>query len=204
VSLQTALKEIESHEFSARLGIANTMEMLLDVAQQERAVKELLLLLQNRDEANNLLSHVVSRLTEQEDIRYRNSRDIAIAVCIWSLNRTQPALAKLLAADVLSSPRLWWARRVALEYALGRLIQPDYTRSKDTLTLKKTDWGTTGTRAKEVLVVSEPRADLIGEKKILDPAAIESTGDAVTSNKEIPGEFTANSSETNSTEMVEQ
>ncbi len=67
MSLQTVIHEIESHEFAGRLGIANTLDMLIAQIAQEKAAKELTLLLTDRKKANGLLAHATSVLRERED-----------------------------------------------------------------------------------------------------------------------------------------
>jgi hypothetical protein len=203
VSLQQVLLAIESHEFAARLGVANTMGMLLEIARQEQPVKELLVLLQDREQANKFLAHLISRLGEQEDVRYRNSRDITLAVSLSALQSTQPALAKLLAAQVLRSPRLWWARRAAIELAFGAPAEPSTHERKETVTTRG-DWGTVGTLAKDVLIVAEPPADLISAEKIINPNEVEITSDALKAETEIAGEFTSTGNQTTSTTVVRQ
>jgi len=198
MTLQSTLRTIEAHDFAARLAVANTTEMLFDIAQQEQAVKDLLSLLKDSEQAKIFLSQIVSLLREQEDVRYRNSRDIAIAVSIWALNRTQPALAKLLAAQVLGAPRLWWARRAAMEHGVGPLIEPVMANTKDiVLGAKVASWGTTDTQAKDVLIVSEPPVSMLEEHPIVSPNAVFAKSDAAYEEKELSGGYTTNNMQTN-------
>jgi hypothetical protein len=186
VNFSTALREIESHDFAARLGVANTTNMLFTLAQQEQSVKDLLSALEKRDEANRLLAHAVSILREQEDVRYRNSRDTAVAVYIWALKHTHPLLAKLLAAEVLGAPRLWWARRIAIETAEGIFHHPNIQSTAGVFikTATTSQWKTGSTQTKDVLIVSEPGTDLIRRGNIIDPDDIEATSDATKSQED--------------------
>ena len=195
MSLYTALQEVESHDFAARLGVANNLEMLFALAEQEQSVKELLALLQNGDEANRLLSHVISLLREQEDVRYLNSRDVAVAVCIWALGRTQPALARLLASEVLSAPRVWWARRAAIESAGGGFIQPAVVASSSYSVVSTEGWGDRGSQTKDVLIVQEPGTELIRTGQVSSPNNFSTSTDSLRSLSELPGEMTDGSSE---------
>jgi len=187
MSLQDALREIESHDFSARLGVANNMAMFLALAERESSVGELIRLLKEPDNANRLLSHVASVLQEQEDVRYRNSRDTAVAVCLWALKQDHPSLAKLLASNVVSEPRLWWARRMA-----GDLEGRSLTTSESSLVVNNAGWTNVSSQGKEVLVV--PQTRLVTSGHIAGANTITATSDARGSSSSLPGEMTSTSS----------
>jgi hypothetical protein len=191
MSLQTVLSDIESHDFSARLGVANNMGMFLALAEREEAVKELVRLLQDRDNASKLLDHVAAQLKEQEDVRYRNSRDAAVAVCIWALKQSQPTLAGLLASHVLGAPRFWWARRVATEFS-GGVQTPSSVGPASFTLVNKRGWTSGGSEGKEVLVI--PEMTLISNRQIAGPGTITGTSNTVMTSTALPGEMTASSS----------
>jgi hypothetical protein len=191
MSLQTVLSNIESHDFAARLGVANNMGMFIALAEREEAVKELVQLLQDRDNASKLLDHVAAQLKEQEDVRYRNSRDAAVAVCIWALKQSQPTLAGLLASHVLGAPRFWWARRVATDFSGG--LQAPSTAGPASFTLvKKKGWTSGGSEGKEVLVI--PEMTLISNRQIAGPGTVTATSNTVMTSTALPGEMTTSSS----------
>ncbi len=194
MSLQSTLQNIESHEFAARLGIANTLDMFYLLAQQEAPVKELIEVLKNQDEASHLVAHVTSLLSEREDVRYRNSRDSALAVCIWALDKTQPELAKLLAANVLNAPRLWWARKAAMEF-LGTETTANPQHSGYS-TVEKEGWKNRDAATKNVLIIPDARPDLISAGHISSPSTILITSTAAQTSSEVPGEMTQGSSNT--------
>jgi hypothetical protein len=125
MTLQLVRHEIESHAFAACLGVANTAEMLYTAMASQAAVRELVGLCTNRDNAYRLLSAAVSLVKEQDDVGYRNPRDAALGTYLWVLAQTQPDLAQVLAASALNAPRLWWARKVALDLVRRHAPAPE-------------------------------------------------------------------------------
>ena len=182
MNLYALLRLIESHDFAAHLGLANNLEMLFAQARQNAAVKQLLTLLSDEAVALQLLAHVGSLLREQDDVRYRNSRDGAIAVYIWALTGTQPALARLAASAALNAPRLWWAKKAALNVA-SPTVQPGKTESKVKGLLTRVGaWRESGEGNQyNVLIVSDPAEDLIRAGRVLDPSSLTVTTDAAES-----------------------
>lgn len=192
MSLQSTLQNIESHDFAARLGVANTLDMFYALAKQEAPVKELVLMLKNEGEAGRLLAHVSSLLGEQEDVRYRNSRDSAVAVCIWALDQTQPEFAKLLAANVLNSPRLWWARKAAMEFFGGTTTVAKMEQTGASM-IETAGWKNGDSKTKNILIVPESSPELMSAGHITRPDAITVTSDAARTSEELPGEMTPDS-----------
>jgi hypothetical protein len=189
------LQNIDSHDFAAKLGIANTLDMFYAIAQQEAPVKELLAMLRNSADAILLLEHITSLLREQEDVRYRNSRDGAVAVCIWALGKTQPALARILAANALNAPRLWWARKAAIDFFEASTQAPNISRTGSNM-IEKGNWQNGDFKTKDVLIIANASADIVSAGRIAVPDTISATGYASTTSTEIPGEMTPYSSRT--------
>ncbi len=113
MSIQGITKAIESQDFSSVLGFANNSEMYRELLRQQPEVLQLVESLKTPSNARELLSRIDVLVHEQDDIRFRNSRDSAIAVYIWAINELEPTLGRLAASLALSAPRLWWARQVA-------------------------------------------------------------------------------------------
>jgi len=167
VSFSAALQQIESHDFAAHLGVANNLEMLYTLAGQEQVVKELTTSLLDYTVAVRLLTHVGSIIQEQEDVRFRNPRDAAIAVYIWALAQSQPALAGLAASAALNAPRLWWAKRAALNVTSGTWMEGTAEAGAHKLMTRATDWKDGGAGRKDVLIVSDPGKDMIRAGRVL-------------------------------------
>ena len=167
MSFSAALQQIESHDFAAHLGVANNLEMLYTLAGQEQVVKELTTSLLDYTVAVRLLTHVGSIIQEQEDVRFRNPRDAAIAVYIWALAQSQPALAGLAASAALNAPRLWWAKRAALNVTSGTWMEGTAEAGAHKLMTRATDWKDGGAGRKDVLIVSDPGKDMIRAGRVL-------------------------------------
>jgi hypothetical protein len=174
VNLFDILRLIESHDFAAQLGIANSPEMLYEIARQDDAVKALLGLLADRATALKLLSHVSALIREQDDVRFRNSRDGAIAIYIWALSQLQPALGKLAAATALNAPRLWWARKAALAVtspASSSAYRSD-KKNQAASVVRIDDWRSGSEEQRSILTLTDPAEDLIREGSVADPSVI--------------------------------
>jgi hypothetical protein len=204
MSLSTAVHEIESHGFAARLGIANNVDMLRILAAQEPCVRELVSSLQNAGDASRLLSHASSLIREQDDVRYRNPRDTAIAIYIWALGQTQPAFAALLAAEVIRAPRLWWARKLALTLLANGAISHDIETVTERVLLKG-EWQNESSTEKESLVISDPDGNLIREGRVLNVNSVDRKNDTVESTTAEVSSVTnrASQAEVVQTELVE-
>src|SRR5439155_26116475 len=125
------------HEFAARLGVANSLEMFYALIGSEEAARDLLALTRDRSIGYRVLSHAVSLVKEQDDIEYQNPRDAAIATYLWVLIQTQPDLANMLSASALNTPRLWWARKVGLNFVRG---EPGTSDSTTRIVGGTSDW----------------------------------------------------------------
>jgi len=139
VSFSAALQQIESHDFAAHLGVANNLEMLYTLAGQEQVVKELTTSLLDYTVAVRLLTHVGS-IFRTGRRSFSESRDAAIAVYIWALAQSQPALAGLAASAALNAPRLWWAKRAALNVTSGTWMEGTAEAGAHKLMTRATDW----------------------------------------------------------------
>jgi hypothetical protein len=184
MSFETALKEIESHNFAARLGVANNEAMLRAIATKEQSVVELMWLLRSSESASRLLSHTSFLIREQDDVRYRNSRDTAIAVYIWLLAQMQPSLGRLLAAEAIRAPRLWWGRKMALSVLAGHPFTIDPSTATNRIVLKD-EWQNDGGADKETLVIRESAGELVREGRVLNTTDISHKGDTTSTTKEV-------------------
>jgi hypothetical protein len=160
--------------------------------------------LQNAGDASRLLSHASSLIREQDDVRYRNPRDTAIAIYIWALGQTQPAFAALLAAEVIRAPRLWWARKLALTLLANGAISHDIETVTERVLLKG-EWQNESSTEKESLVISDPDGNLIREGRVLNVNSVDRKNDTVESTTAEVSSVTnrASQAEVVQTELVE-
>ena len=184
MSFSSALQEIESHNFAARLGVANTDNMLQALAAQENCVKELVSLIRDPSEASKLVAHGSSLIREQDDVRYRNPRDTAIAVYIWALAQTHPLLGRLLAAEATRAARLWWARKISLSILEGHPIAAEPDTGTDRVLLRG-EWQNESGEERAALIVRDQGGDLVRNGRVLDASVIGHESDTPSSTAEI-------------------
>jgi hypothetical protein len=173
-------REIESHDFAARLGFANDDAMLFDLAASESQVKSLTeALKQSPTNAISLLQRIIRLVQEEDDIRYRNSRDTAMAVYIAALSAANPALARLAAAEVLANPRLWWARKAALR-AIGKAWVSQRPQAAQRAFYANSTTEVHASPEKDMLVVPEPSTELLRGGRVINPDTISVIGNSAT------------------------
>jgi hypothetical protein len=176
MSFESAIQNIESHEFGATLGIANDPEMFFELARQQNPVAELMKSLADKSNQKRLVLRVISVLRQREDLRFRNSRDAALAVYLCALECVNKRYAILAATDVISQPRLWWARKAATA-VLSRVGHPSMVSHKIvTDSLKKAFLK----NRKDVLIVNEPSGDWMRTGNIIDDDQIQVRSDNAT------------------------
>ena len=113
MSLSSSITAIESPEFPARVGLANSYRLFLRNIAREPAATELVALCESPNNALRVLERVNWLRRLGGDIRYLNRFDAALAVYVWVLSRTQPDLAAAAAEAVAAVPRTWWADQTA-------------------------------------------------------------------------------------------
>jgi hypothetical protein len=176
MSLPELMKSIETPRFSSYLGLANNTVMFQDVLEGQPVVQQLLIELRDPAVSRKLLARVESLAREQDDIRFRNQLDAALAVYTWALDRTDHSLGKLAASVVLDVPRLWWARKTALQILGGSFGQP--TVEQPDILMMTNDWNTTATKeGKDALIIMAPPSVLVRSESVLNPASIKSEGE---------------------------
>jgi hypothetical protein len=119
MSFQAISKEVESHVFAAKLGISNNFRMFEQTARSEKAFSDLLKFLEHSKAGNQVLERIGELVREQTDVRFMNPADTALAVYLLALVEKQPTLSKLAAASIMNIPRIWWARKIALDLMTG-------------------------------------------------------------------------------------
>jgi len=207
VSIQGITKAIESQDFSSVLGFANNSEMYRELLRQQPEVLQLVESLKTPSNARELLSRIDVLVHEQDDIRFRNSRDSAIAVYIWAINELEPTLGRLAASLALSAPRLWWARQVAaaifgLDTSSPSLdIRPvEFVPAPPVPNATPIVVFDVTSNGKDVVLLAEVDRKLIRSTSILNAAAadLKSTRES-TETATLGGELTTTTSSTSST-----
>lgn len=173
MTLPALMNSIETSRFSSYLGLANNPTMFQEVLQGQPVVQRLLTELKDSGSTRKLLARVEALVREQDDVRYRNQRDAALAVYIWALDRTDHSLGKLAASIVLDIPRLWWARKIALQILGGSYTEPKV--GQGTISLFTNEWSATSpSEGNESLIVMSPPSELVRSESVLDPSALKS------------------------------
>jgi hypothetical protein len=113
-----AVREIESHEFSARVNVASGLRIFLASVASEEAVKGLSrLVAKDRELAFKLLRRAGSRAQESVDQRYENPWDAAVAASLWIVSNCYPELTAICAEVSQSLRQSWWTRKLGHEMA---------------------------------------------------------------------------------------
>jgi hypothetical protein len=129
VTFKEAMREIESHEFGARLNVASDFNTFLKVARDQEATQALVGLLFEKQRQKVLLYqqellYRIFELSQQRvDPRYENPWDTAFAVYIWAINLIDWDLSKLVAERVSRIANCWWARKISLYILLEQQKQ---------------------------------------------------------------------------------
>lgn len=172
MSLAAVITAIESPQFATFLGLANNSRMFRDVVENIPAARQLLTELKEPANTRKLLARTESLVREQDDVRYRNQRDAAIAIYVWALNETDGSLGRLAASVVLESPRLWWARKTALDILGQGFARPSQQQGVRTVT--PDDWNTASIGVSGgSLVVSTPPRELLERERVLNPTNLD-------------------------------
>lgn len=182
------MNSIESPQFANYLGVANNPGMFRDLLGGIPAAQHLLVELKDPANARKLLARTESLVREQDDVRYRNQRDAALAVYVWALNQTDKSLGRLAASVLLDSPRLWWARKTALQVLAGGFEAPHEEREARSLAVDR--WNTISLgESSDALAVTTPRMDLIRDERVLNPTELGVNSQAVsgTSTSDVGG-----------------
>ncbi|MBI3943361.1 MAG: hypothetical protein HY326_10150 [Chloroflexi bacterium] len=104
---------IESYEFDARLNVASDFRTFLRGIQQQKAVIDLLKILDTTEAREEVVFRIADLARQQVDPAYENRWDTALAVYLWLLNQVDLDLSKSGARYVLNAPQCWWALKLA-------------------------------------------------------------------------------------------
>ena len=111
---QQALKEIESHEFDARLSVVSSMRIFFRAAANEQSVKVLYdSLLQSGETREEVFGRIHELSHLEVDRRYENPRDTSLVILLWMISFAAPGMVELAADLVDRAPQCWYAKKLA-------------------------------------------------------------------------------------------
>ena len=121
MTVREAMREIESHEFAARLNVASNFRTFLRAAQRQEAVRTLLQELDSQEKRQQVFFRILELSRQRVDPRYENQWDTALAVYVWLINLKDFDLAKVAAEAAAQALQCWWAMKVSGHILLGSL-----------------------------------------------------------------------------------
>jgi hypothetical protein len=114
MTLEQLLQEIESHEFSARLNVASSMQALFANARKEPSVIALYQHMRKSGEACEEVLSVIQDLSHLAvDPRYENPHDTSLAVLLWLTSSAAPDYTYLSADLIDHAPQCWYSKKLA-------------------------------------------------------------------------------------------
>jgi hypothetical protein len=119
-NIQQRFQTIEFGDELALLGLAEGFKMFIDLLGE---VPEIVRFAQSLDEEKTrllTLSRIVDVSRIQIDRKYRNPRDIALAVYIWAIWKHDTSLGESAAELSREVPNLWWADLMSQEVLARR------------------------------------------------------------------------------------
>lgn len=131
MTLDEALRDIESLEFAARVNIASDLRTFLRVAGDQESVRTVLSGITSEENQQRVLLETLRLSRLQVDLRYENPWDSALAVLLWVLSLKALPLARVAAEAAVQAPQCWWALRVAEGILRGSLPRSTQTSRRD-------------------------------------------------------------------------
>ncbi len=114
MSLETALTEIESHNFAAKLNVVSNTRSFFRSASREPVVAEVFQsMLESGESREEVLGRIYDLSRLDIDRRYENPKDAALAVLLWLTYSSNHQIG-LMAADLIDrTPQCWYATKLA-------------------------------------------------------------------------------------------
>ena len=131
MNVNEVLKEIEGHQFAARLNVASDIGTFCKAARREEVVRKLFRGLASSGVRWRVLLRTHELARQRIDLRYENPWDTAFAVYLWLMSVKDRQLAEMMAGAVSQAPQCWWAARMAREVLLEmwmRMRPPSFPR----------------------------------------------------------------------------
>lgn len=111
------MNNLESEEFSARLGVASSLDTLQRALLMEPTFKTLLAA--TEDTAGQLAAfrRLISLAQTETDRRYLNPYDVAVAAHLFALYQHRSPYLRAAIQVVELEPDFWWAQKMAVRLA---------------------------------------------------------------------------------------
>lgn len=114
MSWKEALKEIESHEFAAKLNVVSSTQSFFGAASKQPAVLELYRhMIRSGDVREEALGRIHDLSGLEVDRRYENPNDTSLAVLLWLTHFSAPDYVGIAADLVDRAPQCWYAKKLA-------------------------------------------------------------------------------------------
>ena len=112
MNLSETFDAIETPEFSARLGIASSLETFLRIARSRSEAIQLVASLAEPCALTELALRIDQVLAREFDHEYQNPWDTAVALYLWALSTKDTLRARNYAKGIgdQSSDSWWWTR----------------------------------------------------------------------------------------------
>lgn len=122
MNLRNVLEQIESVRFAVDLNIASGFRPLLQTVSGHEFIRQLAeKLRQSPENKQEVFMRLHNLLKDNPNPEYAHPHDTAVTGYLYALSLTEPTLAHLACKQVLRTPQLWWARKLArhlLEHVL--------------------------------------------------------------------------------------
>lgn len=113
--LRTTFEDIESMRFLVQVGAASDYKIFLAGAAAEESVGVLVRAAADPITRKVIAERTLSLARRLFDPRYESRWDAALAVYLWVLSEgADDSLSRLVAEVLVSTPQLWWGRKLAL------------------------------------------------------------------------------------------
>lgn len=111
---ESALTEIESHEFDANLSVVSGVRAFYRAAANEPACVDLYSnMLASGEAREEVLGHILDLSQLEVDRRFENPKDTSLAILLWLTNFAAPELVEIAADLVDRAPNCWYAKKLA-------------------------------------------------------------------------------------------
>jgi hypothetical protein len=116
MTLEEFFNEIESISFAVRYSVASGFRTVKNGLEIDEILRELIEVVQNSPEKRQqVLQRLQMLLKENPQPEYAHPKDEALVGYLYVLSQTDDILTLQAIENILQTPKLWWARRLAEE-----------------------------------------------------------------------------------------
>ena len=114
MSLSKLLERIESRWFSAYINAASGLSVVRMEFESNELLEKLTNALQHSPQNKRLVfQRLLELLPQNDEPEYAHPHDVALAAYLEVLSRVDAGLKGKAIEQILQTPQLWWARRLA-------------------------------------------------------------------------------------------